>query len=390
MYKTFRSLKNTIMKTKQFILLASSLFVINSAFAQNEKEVIKEVEIIKKGDDKKVKIITNDDKETQEIIIRKNGGKDTKIILDISGGKVLINGKPMAEFNEEGITINNRKMIIRDNNKITMDFTGDFMQGMDDLDDLDGLKEITIDKIDRNNLSFGNGTTTKTFLGVASERDEAGAKIQMVEKNSPAEKAGLLKNDIIYKVDDKKIDGTNPLSTIISSKKEGDNITIYFLRDGKKKEAKATLAKKENSFGINKIYRYKDMQDGKAKSFVFKIPPTADMPLNQPNFEFENQNWDKMYDGQYDGFFEKNKQKLGLKIQDTEEGNGVKVLEVEEESASAKAGLQKDDIVTEIGGKKITNTDEAREQLKENKAKSNGKEMEFSIKIPKKLKTAEL
>jgi serine protease Do len=384
------------MKTKKILLLACILLVVNSARAQNEKEVIKEVEVIKNGNDKTVKIIT-DDKETQEIIIRKKGNKDTKIILDISGGKVLINGKPMAEFNEEGVTINNRKMIIRDNNKITMDFTGDFMSGMDDLDDLEGLKELTIDKIDRNNLSFGSGTTIKTFLGVASERDEAGAKVQMVEKNSPAEKAGILKNDIIYKVDDKKVDGTNPLSTIISSKKEGDNITVYFLRDGKKKEVKATLAKKENNFGINKIYKYRDIPGGKRKSFVFKVPSTP--PPAPPAFNFENQDLQNIYDYNYDGIFEMSKkQKLGLKIQDTEEGNGVKVLDVEEESTSAKAGLQKEDIITEIGGTKITNTDEAREQLKENKEKSsytikakrNGKEMEFSIKIPKKLKTAEL
>ena len=55
-------------------------------------------------------------------------------------------------------------------------------------------------------------------------------------------------------------------------------------------------------------------------------------------------------------------------------------------------------MVTEIGGKKVTNTDEAREQLMENaekslyniKAKRNGSEMSFDIKIPKKLKTANL
>jgi serine protease Do len=91
-------------------------------------------------------------------------------------------------------------------------------------------------------------------------------------------------------------------------------------------------------------------------------------------------------------------QKLGLKIQDTEEGNGVKVLDTDKDSPAEKAGLKKDDIVTEIGGKKIANTDDAREQLMENaekstytiKAKRNGSEMSFDIKIPKKLKTANL
>jgi len=71
---------------------------------------------------------------------------------------------------------------------------------------------------------------------------------------------------------------------------------------------------------------------------------------------------------------------------------------VEENSASAAAGMQKDDIVTEIGGSKVNNTDDVREQLMENadkktytiKALRNGKEMSFEIKIPKKLKTVNL
>ena len=91
-------------------------------------------------------------------------------------------------------------------------------------------------------------------------------------------------------------------------------------------------------------------------------------------------------------------QKLGLKIQDTEDSKGVKVLEVDKDSPAEKAGLKKDDIVTEIGGKKVSNTDEVREQLHENhdksaytiKVKRNGSEMSFDIKIPKKLKTANL
>jgi S1-C subfamily serine protease len=92
------------------------------------------------------------------------------------------------------------------------------------------------------------------------------------------------------------------------------------------------------------------------------------------------------------------KQKLGIKIQDTENNAGVKILEVEDESAGASAGLMKDDIIVEINGHKVTNTDEAREELKESPenngysilALRNGKELKFDVKNPKKLKTADL
>jgi serine protease Do len=347
-----------------------------AAYAQNEK-VEKEESIVKE-----VKPVP-DQKETQEIIIRKKGDKDTKLTLEITGSKVIINGKPMAEFSEDGITINNRKMIIRDGNKITMDFNGD---NFADLDKLEGLSDINIDKFDDRNMVFGNGGISKTFLGVGTEKDKDGAKISKVEKSSPAEKAGLQKDDIIYKVDDKKIVGMETLSETISTMKVGDEVKIYFLRDGKKKDAKATLAARKNSFGINRMYQFK-MPNGRSRSFSFPSPtPTPPQFDMKGNFDFG------------DVFVDTRRPKLGIKIQDTEEGNGVKILDVEEGSASATAGLLKDDIVIEIGGAKVTNTDEAREQLHENaeknsyniKAKRNGKEMDFNIKIPKKLKTANL
>ena len=70
----------------------------------------------------------------------------------------------------------------------------------------------------------------------------------------------------------------------------------------------------------------------------------------------------------------------------------------EKDSPAEKAGLQKDDLLTEINGQKINSTDDAREQLRETQDKStynikatrNGIEKNFDIKIPKKLKTADL
>ena len=60
--------------------------------------------------------------------------------------------------------------------------------------------------------------------------------------------------------------------------------------------------------------------------------------------------------------------------------------------------MKADDVIIEIGNKKVMNTDEVREALDQNeeksnykiRAKRNGKEMSFDIKIPKKLKTANL
>lgn len=325
-------------------------------------------------------VITNDNgkKETQEIIIRKKGEKDTKLTLEITGDKVIINGKPIAEFNEDGLTINNKKIIIKEGDKVTFDFGKNF--------------ENEIEKTFKNNFDDGViiSLTEKayTFLGVFTEKNTEGAIILNVTKNSPAEKAGLQKDDIIYKINDIKIESPSSLSDMVRGMKPGDKVKLYFLRDGKKKDEKITLSENKMSVSANRVFSI-TKPDGSVKTLTI---PRVPMPPAPPGFE---NNWEKNFDG---SVFEMRRTKLGLKIQDTEEGNGVKVLEVETGSASATAGLLKEDIITEIGNVKVSNTDDAREQLQENNEKSNysikakrkGNEMTFTIKIPKKLKTANL
>lgn len=78
--------------------------------------------------------------------------------------------------------------------------------------------------------------------------------------------------------------------------------------------------------------------------------------------------------------------------------NDTVITNVNNESAAEKAGLKKDDIITEINGKVVNNTNEARELLKpeENKnnytikSKRNGTPMSFEVKIPKKIKNSKL
>lgn len=72
----------------------------------------------------------------------------------------------------------------------------------------------------------------------------AGALIIEIVKDSPAEKAGLQKGDILVKFGD--IDLTtstdqNILSTSIAKKKVGDKVSVEYIRDGKKSSVTATL-----------------------------------------------------------------------------------------------------------------------------------------------------
>ncbi len=316
-----------------------------------------------------------DKKESQEIIIRQNGDKDAEIVVQIKGDKVLINGKPLAEFKDDEITVNKRKVIVRDGNKFKFD-GGDLGSG---------------------SFSWSSDDAKgRAFLGVNTEKTHEGAVITEITKESAAEKAGLEKGDIILKLDDRKIDGPQSLYDAVTSKKPKDEVKVYIKKNGKEKTVKATLQEKKD---YAKSYSY-SMPDGSFKTFTMPAIPSVPDVRGWNGVDPEDMVISPdIADGGMNSFnFFPRRQKLGLKIQDTEDGNGVKVLEVADSSAAATAGLKKDDIISEIGGEKVTNTDEARDQLHENseksaykiKARRNGAEMSFDIKIPKKLKTANL
>ncbi len=351
---------------KKLLLSATVLGLIaiaNTAVAQDEKE----------NDKSKDK----DKKESQEIVIRKKGDKDTKITVEINGDKVIVNGKPLSDFKDDNITINKRKVTVWNRNGKNFDL----MSG----DDFDGVGAF----------SWGGNDEPYAFLGVTTDEDDNGAKVTDVTKESAAEKAGLKKDDIITKIGDKKVEGPESLSEAVRAFKPKEEVTVYYKRDGKENSAKVTLGEKKDSgpFG------YSFSTPGVARSFSapYVVAPKLKgfnniTPKAQVWGDGEGNNFEFMGD-----MFPRN-QRLGLKIQDTEDGAGVKVLDVDKDSPAEKAGLKKDDVLTEVGGKKIANTDEARHQLQENrekasyniKAKRNGSEMSFDIKIPKKLKTANL
>jgi len=312
------------------------------------------------------------EKEAQEITIRRKGDKDAKIVIEMKGDKVTVNGQPLAEYKSDDVSVHNRTLTLHDgmiyNFNDNLDFDFDF--------DKESFKSSVIDAMGK-----------RTFLGVTTEDDDAGARVTNVTKESAAAKAGIQKDDIITKIDDKKIENPEDLSEVIRNKKAKDNVKITVKRGGKDQTLTATLEERAGG------------------TYSFATPGGSYRALTLPRTNISPalpkvQQWEGV-DGAPRGFVESygfRKPKLGLKIQDTDESIGVKVLDVEQNSTAATAGLKKDDIITEIGGKKITNTDEAREELQENadknsytmKAKRGNSEMTFTLKIPKKLKTANL
>jgi len=84
-------------------------------------------------------------------------------------------------------------------------------------------------------------STTPAFLGVSTEDNDKGALVLEVHEDSPADKSGLKKDDIIQKVNDKEIKSAVGLTEVIRAFRPDTKVKIKLLRDGKEKELDVTL-----------------------------------------------------------------------------------------------------------------------------------------------------
>jgi len=312
----------------------------------------------------------------KEIVIRQKADRDVKVTIEIKNGDYFVNGKPLEKFDDGNLII-----IKKDMNDLViaspdMDWGGSHfrVQSMD-ADRLQrDVERMSMDKQrmgaeDRVRKSVRIRMNT-AFLGVSSRKAEkGGATVLEVTKGSPADKAGIKKGDIITKLNDTKIESPDALYEAVHGYKPGDKVKVSFTRDGKPQTVTATLEKAEVS-PENFSYNYR-----------FKMPEMPDM---------------EMY-GPYGSWFP-HEPKLGISAQDAEDGKGVTVLQVEDSSAAFKAGLKKGDLILQFNGNDVNSTNELVDQFQEARKKSAVKvkiqrgtsTQELEIKIPHKLKTAEL
>jgi|Laugrespbdmm15sd_2_1035082.scaffolds.fasta_scaffold24111_2 serine protease Do len=227
------------------------------------------------------------------------------------------------------------------------------------------------------------------FLGVMTEAAEntKGAIINSVSDASPAQKAGLKEKDIITKLNDKIIDGPNTLYEAVGEFKPEEKVNITYLREGKEKKTTAVLEKNKNVASNNNIYF--NAPNGMMPNNLrrgFKISPDQDFNFEMPEL--------RSLDG-LTGQFNR-KPKLGISIEDLETGEGVKVKSVNDASPAEKAGFKANDIIVMFDDKKVTDVSDLKwEFIKEGQTlkftvQRGGESKNIEVKIPKKLKTADL
>ena len=106
------------------------------------------------------------------------------------------------------------------------------------------------------NSLVSQGKVTRGYLGVSISdlnrqlkslyKHLSGAIIVDVEDNAPAHRYGFKRGDLVYKIDDKKVNGATDLKQIVASLKPEDEVTFYVERDKKDLELGTVLGSRDS------------------------------------------------------------------------------------------------------------------------------------------------
>ena len=333
--------------------LAALLAVLSiPAVAQDEKLKEKEKQVKEK-------------KEVEQIVITRNSDSKEKTVIEINGDKITVNGKAIEDLKDGEVKVHRNKYKT-----------------------MEGLNAYTLPRgrtgqsfswdHDGNFNMFGDVDENRAMLGVVTEEAEGGVKVTDITDESAAKKAGIKEGDIITKINDTKIEEPDQLSAAIRKQKPGDKVTVTLLRDKKEQKITTELGKWKGvgTFGFTP-----------GQNFKMDMPEYREL-LTPKIQTVPGQNWSRSG----------STPRLGLSVQDTDDGKGVKVLEVDHDSNAAKAGLKENDLITHFNDKEVNSADEVAKLVKENKdkisiklkVKRDGKTENVEVKMPRKLKTTDI
>lgn len=182
-----------------------------------------------------------------------------------------------------------------------------------------------------------NGKFSHAYLGVSITNvsndmsnfynNQYGALITTIQDNTPAQKAGLKRGDLIIAIDGKKVTGASELKNIIGSYQANNSIKVTYLRDKEEYTKEVKLGSSDSEISPEGVITYKGIS--------------------------------------VENLSAKNKNKFGLQPN----MSGVMITNIKQNSLALDLGLNKGDIIIQIENKEIKNLGDFKNATKTNQKK---------------------
>ncbi|HET9710879.1 MAG TPA: PDZ domain-containing protein [Pyrinomonadaceae bacterium] len=200
-----------------------------------------------------------------------------------------------------------------------------------------GFLGVYAENINRENMGRYNLNTVR------------GVGVTQVIKDSPAEKAGLRKDDVILRIDGESVNSVRKLNRLVSEMAPDHSVKITVSRGGSEQEVTATIGKRNNSSFARDLLR------GEPKVWKWEGDPKT--------WKFEGPLFKRGLgdNGGDPTFFLGNGRRIGVSTMELNKqladyfgvADGLLVTSVMEDGPAAKAGVRAGDVITAIDGEKV-------------------------------------
>lgn len=211
-----------------------------------------------------------------------------------------------------------------------------------------------------------------------------GVKIDEVNADSPAEKAGIKAGDIVVEYDGEKVRSARQFTRLVQETPDGRSVSIALMRDGKRQTVNATPESARTSwnfdgFGPEVDRALREAERG-MRNFRFEVPREyfeyrRDDPNRaiEPN-EREPRRFEYRFPERVFPMIPGGRGRLGVTVQsltrDLEDYFGVKnggalVSSVSPDSAASKAGLKAGDVIISVNGRSVVDADDLSNKIED-------------------------
>ena len=191
-----------------------------------------------------------------------------------------------------------------------------------------------------------------------------GVRIDEVNQDSPAEKAGLREGDVVVEYDGERVRSARQFTRLVQETPDGRTVKIAVLRNGEKQTVDATPEEGGNAwnFSIDGDQIRREIERGLRdlpEQFEFRFDDRGPR-----RFEYRLPERVMPFMG--------SRGRLGVSVQsltpDLEEyfgatSGGALVSSVAQDSAAAKAGIKAGDVITSINGDRVTDAGDLMREL---------------------------
>ena len=235
-------------------------------------------------------------------------------------------------------------------------------QSSKDADQLRTLVKVTSGQGQRLGVSVGDvedSDAAKNKLASAG-----GVVVDDVLADSPAEKGGLKKGDVIVEFDGEKIRGSRQFSRIVQETPSGRKVQATVMRDGQR----VTLTLEPRDTGVQWFGDFDGLRDF-GRAFVVPTPPAPPVPAPEAPLPPNPPLPPKFFE--FDELLGRNSGRLGITVDDLSSQlaeyfgtkDGVLVTSVTAGSAASKAGLKAGDVITSVNGTEVSSPSDLRRRL---------------------------